>query len=341
MSPISCYLDLGVSRYKRKTIFPDLGIITFSFPSHVKEGEKVFVTCTPKGEGRSIKFRWLRNRSEIQQNERIKIMEYPDISTLIISPVIGDDNGNYTCVIAEDHSTASYLEELMIQAPPHWIKQPENVETIEGNRATLLCNAGGPPQPRITWKKIDIPRVKEFSFPSQVSIGDRTSAMCFAEKAAPPVSFIWYKNGELIRSLPDVVIKTDEVFSVIIISPVSETSKGNYTCSIKNLFGEASYSTFLSVVAPPRWIVEPMNTSIRIGEHITLECNAAGSPFPRIEWKKIKGSVNLDKHKRFKSLNGTLILTSVKLEDEGIYECSAENGINPPIEKQIWIKVNG
>ncbi|GIY09042.1 down syndrome cell adhesion molecule-like protein Dscam2 [Caerostris extrusa] len=87
--------------------------------------------------------------------------------------------------------------------------------------------------PLCTAVRYDGPHIKRFSFPSEVLAGDRTSAMCFVGKAAPPITFTWFKDGDEISNLPNVAIKTDEVFSVIIIRNVTESSGGNYTCSVR------------------------------------------------------------------------------------------------------------
>ncbi|GBL76508.1 Hemicentin-1 [Araneus ventricosus] len=148
--------DVGQTLEKRVEVFvsdAEFGVIPFFFPTHVKEREKVFVTCTPKGEVQSVKFKWLRNSSDIVQYDRIKITDYPEFSTLIINPVIGEDSGNYTCTVTENHRTAGYTAELMIQGPPAWIIPPSNAETVVGKNVTLECAAAGRPKPSISWSR--------------------------------------------------------------------------------------------------------------------------------------------------------------------------------------------
>lgn len=38
-------------------------------------------------------------------------------------------------------------------APPYWIQEPEDIETIEGTSVNLKCFAKGTPEPRIHWSK--------------------------------------------------------------------------------------------------------------------------------------------------------------------------------------------
>lgn len=93
----------------------ELGVLPFSFPNKVAEGQKIFVTCTPANEGGAVKAKWYRNGSDITENERIKITDYTDFSTLVINPVFGHDSGNYTCTLSQDHKMASYTSVLVVQ----------------------------------------------------------------------------------------------------------------------------------------------------------------------------------------------------------------------------------
>ncbi|GFV73979.1 down syndrome cell adhesion molecule-like protein 1 homolog [Trichonephila clavipes] len=140
--------------------------------------------------------------------------------------------------------------------------------------------------------RYDALKIKEFSFPSQVHEGDQTSAMCFSGSSDTPVTFTWLKDGVKITSSTNVSVKMDEEFSVIIINPVSLSSSGNYTCTATNLHKTSSYSTILSIVAPPSWLVQPTDVTLVVGEDIILKCSAAGSPNPRIKWKRINESKN-------------------------------------------------
>lgn len=81
----------------------------------MSEGQKVYVTCTPTSEGGTLKAKWYRNGTDIIGNERIKIADYADFSTLVINPVVGQDSGNYTCSLMQDHKTASYTSALVVQ----------------------------------------------------------------------------------------------------------------------------------------------------------------------------------------------------------------------------------
>lgn len=37
---------------------------------------------------------------------------------------------------------------------PSWIQEPNDVDVIEGEKASFICAAVGYPNPKITWKKL-------------------------------------------------------------------------------------------------------------------------------------------------------------------------------------------
>ncbi|OWK08443.1 hypothetical protein Celaphus_00010730, partial [Cervus elaphus hippelaphus] len=65
----------------------------------------------------------------------------------------------------------------------------------------------------------------------------------------------------------------------------------------------------------------PAETYALVGQQVTLECFAFGNPVPRIKWRKVDGSLS----PQWATAEPTLQIPSVGFEDEGTYECEAEN----------------
>ncbi|KAG8174364.1 hypothetical protein JTE90_011416 [Oedothorax gibbosus] len=129
------------------------GVLPFFFPSNVKEGDKVLVTCTASGEISTMNRKWLKDGLKIEENNRVKIFHHSEYSSLIINSVLAEDSGNYTCTVSGDPTAPSYTAELVIQGPPVWLSKPTNIDTVVGKNDTFECSASGRPNPTITWKK--------------------------------------------------------------------------------------------------------------------------------------------------------------------------------------------
>ena len=70
---------------------------------------------------------------------------------------------------------------------------------------------------------------------------------------------------------------------------------------------------------------------LREGENITLTCRATGFPTPAIRWKFNEAFIT-SSNPRFRNQSsngvGTLTISGARKDDEGTYECVAENAIN-------------
>ena len=79
---------------------------------------------------------------------------------------------------------------------------------------------------------------------------------------------------------------------------------------------------------------EPKNTIAKIGSDLKLECVASG--VMSISWYKLEES-----EKKFIRSGTELRFSNVQLSDNGLYECSAENGVDKPLKKTFRVIVNG
>ena len=88
---------------------------------------------------------------------------------------------------------------------------------------------------------------------------------------------------------------------------------------------KAPHLLFLEVVENPK------NQSAFIGSNVTFNCTAMGLPTPAISWMKnndsfaVKSNVRAMVIPEDKNNHSQLIITEVKMEDNGKYQCVANN----------------
>ena len=63
--------------------------------------------------------------------------------------------------------------------------------------------------------------------------------------------------------------------------------------------------------------------TVNEGQTAFLKCTADGHPPPRVTWSKINSSLPVGRH--VVESSGALIVKNVKSEDDGVYNCRAEN----------------
>ncbi|XP_054724330.1 cell adhesion molecule DSCAML1-like [Uloborus diversus] len=186
------------------------------------------------------------------------------------------------------------------------------------------------------------PKIQPFQFPSNAKIGDKVTVACSVKSASEIPKFRWLKNSHDFGNIPEIRIKNDAEFSVLIIDPVQENSTGNYSCIASNKLGEDIFSSFLRVEGPPKWLHEPFDITASIGDKITLKCEASGYPKPQVSWfrvtdeKEIKEFIPFDKSFWNESF---LIIPEANSEHSGTFLCEASNGISPKLTSKARVQV--
>lgn len=101
------------------------------------------------------------------------------------------------------------------------------------------------------------------------------------------------------------------------------------------------YFLFYFLSAPPTWIIQPTDTTGVYGSTSTLHCAAAGLPRPQITWYKNGDVIRGDVGRVVAYSNGSLTIHILNEEDEGLYRCTARNGVGETLLQEINIFVNG
>lgn len=92
----------------------NLKVQSFVFPSSPMVGQRVSTMCATVTAGDKMEFRWSKNGVDMTSSNRIQIMTFPQISTLIIDPLTEEDSGNYTCSVFSRGISDSYTASLNV-----------------------------------------------------------------------------------------------------------------------------------------------------------------------------------------------------------------------------------
>ncbi|XP_032820475.1 immunoglobulin superfamily member 11-like [Petromyzon marinus] len=109
-----------------------------------------------------------------------------------------------------------------------------------------------------------------------------------------------------------------------------ESDAGAYTCSVNLIAdppGGVGVVTLTVLVPPatPRCIMEGDPT---VGTNITLTCSSSeGNPAPSYLWTRLEAARKLPANAALGRKEGTLTLTNVSADSEGVYSCTARNSV--------------
>ncbi|GFS52415.1 titin [Trichonephila inaurata madagascariensis] len=215
---------------------------------------------------------------------------------------------------------------------------------LADHEGEYLCkaqnNVGSTLKKLVTVTVLGIPQIQPFSFPNRFSEGSSAKALCNIVHGKRPIEFHWLKNGKSLKGTKNMEILTQNDYSMLTISDVKSKDAGNYTCNVKNSVGIASHTAYLIVEAPPFWVQTPYDLTGVYGSRVFMECAAAGSPKPRVTWYKGNDVIRSDSERVVAHGNGTLHINILNEEDEGLYRCTAHNGVGDGVSKEIKIVVN-
>nr|XP_033781983.1 leucine-rich repeats and immunoglobulin-like domains protein 1 isoform X3 [Geotrypetes seraphini] len=158
-----------------------------------------------------------------------------------------------------------------------------------------------------------------------------------ASSSSSPMTFAWKKDNEVlhdpeIENLAHVRAKDGEVTeytTILHLRHVTFAHEGRYQCIISNHFGSTySSKARLTVNVLPSFTKTPHDITVRMGTVARLECAAEGHPLPEIAWQKDGGTdfpAARERRMHVMPDDDVLFIMEVKIEDMGVYSCSAQN----------------
>ncbi|GFQ82593.1 down syndrome cell adhesion molecule-like protein Dscam2 [Trichonephila clavata] len=199
-------------------------------------------------------------------------------------------------------------------------------------------------------KVIVRPLIEPFAFPKSLQTGQRFSVLCTVTEGDPPIRIQWIKDGlqSFLASAHDGVrsVVVTPFSTTLVFESLAPEHRGNYTCVASNAAGTMSHTAPMVIHVPPRWRIEPGDTSVIKSRSAVVDCQADGFPIPRIRWTRAEGDVASEFRPISSSSrlhvfeNGSLVIHSVEEGDDGHYLCQATNGIGQGLSKVIRLSVH-
>lgn len=266
---------------------------------------------------------------------------------LDVQHVIEVDEGNtavIACHLPESHPKAqvrySVKQEWLEASRDNYLIMPSGnlqiVNASQEDEGTYKCAAYNPVTQEVkTSGSSDRLRVRRSTaeaariiYPPEaqtiiVTKGQSLILECVAS-GIPPPRVTWAKDGSSVTSYN----KTRFLLSNLLIDTTSEEDSGTYRCMADNGVGEPGAAVILynvQVFEPPEVTVELSQLVIPWGQSAKLTCDVRGNPPPSVLW--LRNAVPLTSSQRLRLSRRALRVISVGPEDEGVYQCMAENEV--------------
>ncbi|XP_022253428.1 Down syndrome cell adhesion molecule-like protein 1 isoform X2 [Limulus polyphemus] len=272
-------------------------ISPFQFPSDAVVGMRIRIMCSVILGDPPFHFTWLKDGVILSASYGLSVQYFQDYSILSTTNLVPKNSGNYTCSVSNGAGTASNSALLIVNAPPSWIVEPQNMEVVLGRSIRIDCSANGLPKPKITWKKSESNEPADYT----------------------PIynshKHTLYPNGSLL------------------IHSASKDEEGYYVCEARNGYGTNLNKLInLTVNQPPIFNVKFRSHSVQKGQSVDIPCVVAGDQPIKFTW--LKDGLTLTNSSRYlisaselplSSHMSTLKIRQTSRNDSGTYLCETRN----------------
>ncbi|XP_018359776.1 PREDICTED: muscle M-line assembly protein unc-89 isoform X3 [Trachymyrmex cornetzi] len=269
--------------------------------------------------------KWLKDGKTLRSGERIRITTSGESYELDLSKATLEDEGLYSCVLTnklgeeviDGYLTVGTVDELR---KPRFTEPLNDVDVAFEANGEFKAVFTADPIPDVTWyyKGNEIP-------PDDSRIKGTIT------------------NGPAADKLTESKV-------TLKVPKCTKEDTGEYTLKLKNKWGEAESSAFLSLLLKPE-IDSFRDHSESVDERVEWQAVIKGNPKPDIKW--MKDGIELQKDERYdmeedkRNCKYKLIIKKLSLEDKGIYtvtaknylgETSAQATLTPHTEAPVFLK---
>ncbi|XP_034939072.1 tyrosine-protein phosphatase Lar isoform X2 [Chelonus insularis] len=214
-------------------------------------------------------------------------------------------------IIAQNHggNISDSVFITYMTSPPKILMKPRSQHVKAGETASFYCSAQGSPAPQIHWRK----NGKKIS----------STATRYTTKT--------YLNGSVLRIAPVRSQRDDTTWEC-----VAENGVGDAVTA------EAQLTVYDADNVPAGYPVitqSPTTKVVEMGHNTLLLCSAVGSPPPIISWVRDMIPVNTSNPRYSVLESGALQIEASEVEDQGHYECVANNTVGTAYSEAIQLYV--
>ncbi|XP_052332730.1 obscurin-like isoform X18 [Oncorhynchus keta] len=232
-----------------------------------EEGGSVTLHCELSKPG--VHVEWRKGTQVLKSGEKYQMKQKESVSELLISKVVPEDSGDYSCVCGEQKTTAS----LKIKAPPVTHKQQETQkqqETKEAQKETVERKTVV--EAHVSEPATPIAPATPKTDPQKETLEKKTVVEASAFKPAAPAT----PKPELQK---EETVENKTVADAQAVKPPAapKLEPGKETVEMKTVVGASE----LEVT-----IVKVLNScSVREGEDVHFECHLSHEDAKEVQWK--------------------------------------------------------
>ncbi|XP_029561100.1 obscurin isoform X12 [Salmo trutta] len=308
-----------------------------------EEGGSVTLHCELSKPG--VPVEWRKGAQVLKSGEKYQMKQKESVSELLISKVVPEDSGDYSCVCGDQKTTASLkIKALKYSAPPVTLKQEEpQKEKAKKEEA-----------PPVTHKQQETQKQQETKEAQKETVERKTVVEAHVSKPATPIAPATPKTEPQKETLEKKTVVEASAFKPAAPATPKPELQKEETVENKTVADAQAVKppaapkleprketvetkTVVGAAALPATFKHDLESQeVEEGGSVTLHCELSKPGVP-VEWKK--GTQVLksgDKYQmKQKDCSVKLQICDLKPEDTGNYHCSTGD-----LESSAYLKVN-
>ncbi|XP_043991322.1 obscurin isoform X15 [Gambusia affinis] len=284
-----------------------------------EEGASVTLLCELSKPGVSVE--WKKGTQVLKSGEKYQMKQKASVNELVISKLLPEDSGDYSCVCGDQKTSASIkIKAVKLSPPPSAAKpEPKAQETKEKTEVLgekTVKQAAQSEETKIQAQVVQVVCIKDLE--SCVS-EEGASITLHCELSKPGVPVQWMKGPEVLSHGVKYQLKQTGLRYELQICDLTPQDTGTYLCCSEDILSSAS----LVVNASPVFFTRELECqTVEEGQSATLQCELSKLGVS-LEWRKGElGLCPCGKYEIRQTENlATLIIHDVEPEDSGSYTC--------------------
>jgi hypothetical protein len=258
----------------------------------------------------------------------------PGVGSLVLNPALDEDSGRYQCFVSNQCGTSvsAIAEVQRAYIEPFTKEEPKKMNAMVGKPLTLSCKSPrSVPDAVLSWILVSDNEDVDYRNPYQGGGAGEETEMFNSVPLGRRITMDYEGNLHFVRVEPEDALDGKRYVCMAANNVVRSYNQGEDKI-LNVIIGPTSTQNNPSDL---EWHSQEHNLVLE-GRRARFKCIFSGNPDPTVVWKRKAGGPMDEARMKQSSDMHEFIISDVKMEDAGEYECLGKNSMVPDYKRQTF-----